>query len=615
MKCGAYKVCDMHANLRNRTAEIVLLFLPLAIFLVNPRIPFGNGFFCDGWFYFGVRRFGNIISNLFYTDTAATPSYIHDRAAAILPYTLLNNFFSDVNAQYIGFLIFYYMFVFSFFYIISSFLSKSSALFMAVIVGLNIMLVGIGSTDYVAFEFAAYTMLAFFLISRCTTSGGHRSNAVTLCLAGGSFACAVSTHLQGILYALPGLLLLTAVRAPGSIQEEAVGRIDRAKQIGIGTIFIFIGFASTIIVLSVLNIVYGTGRDVLSSQIAAIFGAFNFDFSLRRAVAELLKHSPVVPYILLAIGLVLPLLPTISRELLAGKREGDLQRSIILAFLIMVVLLVAYYSIDGYPLSYSKYIMAAPLSFLAIVAAPSLVSNTAFSPFERADRPGQMETRVYLAVVAVALLYWLGAARESRYGAFAGEHPLLFCGLLVFGGAALTIVLRRSHQVTKETLGFRFKDCGPLLIGTALVGIGISIFPDAYGKHLFYASTQKNYPPSKQMYRRVHRAVSFIVAQRPKTKPQFWIDRDPYWETVAIKRAFTDCSRAGENFPELSIVERLHPQDPLVIVSAKRNAKALAIKALKSAGWRYDVLRSKVIRDEGIAYTVYFGRVAHNPAR
>jgi hypothetical protein len=164
---------------------IALLVLPGAIFLVNPNWPFQDIGSMDPWFYFGgfvhFARYQRLRVN-----------YPAERFMWILPGAILARILTPVYGLLALHLLFYWISVFSMYFLVKSFTDSRTGMLTACLLGCHPLFIGANGWAYVDSASMAYFLLALVFIVKARSS---RFPRFWLFLAGSAWASLVYTYI------------------------------------------------------------------------------------------------------------------------------------------------------------------------------------------------------------------------------------------------------------------------------------------------------------------------------------------------------------------------------------------------------------------------------------
>jgi hypothetical protein len=205
-------MADLRRLLPKKPDILFLVAVPWFLLVLNSNWPFANGGNCDPWFYYGhFRTYPEVF--------LAKPSYDGERLAVVLPGYLLHRILQPVAAQIVLHLGFYYVAVFSLYYITRSIHGPKTALLTAGLLATHSFFLGAIGWDYGDGFGVAYHLLALALLTRASRYG---QTGLWLALAGAASAALVYTHPLWALF-LPFFPLYYMVSA--KVQQRAsIGR-------------------------------------------------------------------------------------------------------------------------------------------------------------------------------------------------------------------------------------------------------------------------------------------------------------------------------------------------------------------------------------------------------
>src|SRR6516225_8452085 len=134
-------MADLRRLLPKKPDILFLVAVPWFLLVLNPNWPFANGGNCDPWFYYG--HFTNY-PHLY----QIRPCYDGERLPVILPGYLFHAVFDPVIAQVLLHTTFFYIAVYSLYYILKQLHGRRTALSTAVLLGCHPFFLGAMGWDY-----------------------------------------------------------------------------------------------------------------------------------------------------------------------------------------------------------------------------------------------------------------------------------------------------------------------------------------------------------------------------------------------------------------------------------------------------------------------------------
>jgi len=523
----------------------------------------------DPWFYFG--EFIN-----FPHYQRLIPNYPAERLMWILPGLILTRIFSPVYGLLALHVVFYWLSVFSMYYLVEHFTDTRTALLTSCLLGCHPFFLGANGWSYLDGACIAYFLLAFAFIVKAES---FRFRRFYFFMAGLSWASLVYTYPLWLVLT-PCCFYLYFVTA----HEDGVAFVKTLRQRIVPFVTFFsLGIAILTCCLQTVHVLsygYGTGfffRDNIVSAFS--FSTMKMPPWSSRDYAWIPSASwlvfPALAF-LVCIGLLL-------RHMRGAIKLGSAAKASVLIYLYALCLLV---TMTLHPPRLLEY------EYVASMLIPSLFLMMGLTILRVPDK--WLGPRLYLLLVLCCAICLLPLWKVNLYRV-ALIHGLAFAYAIGVAGIGIRLFFPRTNLSW-------------LMLLFTLSFVSFGLVPLQAG-----AAWQFKYNGMGQT-KRIASAIALIENRLPREAyPTFWID-DYNSELAAEYRAIM-CGFLAHGFsmlryPEADADRIYKPGTFLVLITENRDAFDGANEAMIRAGMPLSLYGQDLITGGGISYWLTYVRVS-----
>ena len=539
----------------------ILLALPAVLAALNSTWLYNSPGAIDPWVYFGYFLYLKPFKATFFPNL-----YYGSRLPWLLPGYLVHRMFDVTTAKYVLHFSFYYMAVFSFYWLLKRAVGQRSALMGALVFGTHAAFLSEIGWDYVDGAGLTYNLVGLACMARAAS---ERRPWPWLMLGGAAVAAMFYTNLFLIAFVpfVPALYIFLKLKIPGGVNWLALLRL-------VG--WFGAGFLLLTSVLGVANRALDGRLWFYAPSVTAFLGLSSHTNPWRVSGLEWLRGASWlgVPAMTAMAGVLYIALGVRRRSL--GR--GDFKTFFVFLFLTELAGMIVWYSIGGVGLQlnyYASYLL--PSMFLAVGCMLAI-------PMER------WQSWVYwLWLLAVASAFALTTQMGEGILAYRLHKPG-FAAMVACGAIALVIKV----SLPPRWLALVVALCGLWVYQVAFGGMArpTAAAPDSFARIVDSA-----------------RAVSPHMHANPVL---FWYDiREPAgWEFNAVNAIYLwGYTQIGNQFPAIASGVTLQAGRTGVILSGRGQVLEQANQALRSLHLKADSIEEDTINRGSITYRLIFFRL------
>ena len=564
---------DVPAIIKANYAIATLLLLPWLLWITDPSWLLNPAGGIDAWLYHGLFREFKLYTNEWFPGT-----YYATRLPWLLPGMFFYSIFPPAWAGLLLHVLFYYVCIFSFYFILRLSWDQRSSLLATIIFGTNRdVLEGLG-WDYVTAPVMAYSLLCLLFLTNAPSSPHAR---LLLAFAGAAFSSTVLCHLTAI-QVLPVIFLyLISLR-----RSSAVAIPNHLALLSYGAVLLhlMLGAVLVIMVLGLISVAFG--------------GLFLFFMPQIEAAIYISKHpvwkNDSYDWVTIARWLVIPLIAYVGSFLLSFARNRDgcdkksdfFDRLFFNGNILLITILLVLEFLGGFNLQYSYYVcFYLPFIFLAFARF-----------FKVPEALGSRGTAVLFALTGLSV-FAFHVRGETIHGILAVLSRFPYVALLSAGvglGVLGVLVRALKHQVSISHFVSLLCLAGAVFVVNCSAG--------RKGNELVAASG------------RIEAAYTEIMSTFKGVQPKFWYDKlDPrggeYTSLAGI--FFWGYSLIGDEFPSAHSVNCGDGTSRLknafvVIPSTEKNAWESARQVIEGQHLHARLIAQKEIGTSDCGFTLYF---------
>lgn len=600
VKALSMRLLSWLANIRKiDKGLLVLAALPWLLLLTNRSWIFTPAGYVDPWIYFGY--FHNLDQYL----KVFTRTYFATRLPWILPGYLSYKLFPPLVANYVLHLGFYYIAVFSLYFILKQMVSSRAALVTSILMGGYPFFLGAIGWDYVDGAGITYFLLTMLFLTLAAKTLPRQKwqlslqrdesrvmtlslgTATMLFLAGASAAAMMLTNMF-LVFLTPALIIYYLL----------TNRNGQRNPLIISLLFLLLGFVALAVLLGSINVVAG-GHSLLFSP--------NLYYGLNLLIQPNPWKAPDCSWLSRATWLVLPSLVFLTsiislawsarhrpREREAPRPNSTVYLPVFIFSLTYIVtaLIMALMELAGSPALQLYYYASYLIPGMALAAGAQI------SPLLN-----RLDTKRFIWLIA-GLIVLLIIPLQPAFHRLVVSH-LNLSGILypLIAAALLTICLALTNR---RAIGVVARSAAILLFALTSFTLASSA-PD-----IDYSDSQR-----EQTLLAVHQSIAEYRPFNSSGDLRFWYSSDEPLGNVYRAVASTDLwiyRLVNESFPALD--DMLHPGEgikvkipegtKIVILSSQENVVDRADASLESLGLRARLLGQKRIMQGTIDFVMTF---------
>ncbi|MCW8133114.1 MAG: glycosyltransferase family 39 protein [Planctomycetota bacterium] len=537
----------MRKWLRARSDYLILFALPLALLCIDDYWCFNQAGWIDSWLYLGYKRELPAYVSEWFPNT-----YYASRLTFLLIGHACHSLFPELMANYVDHLIWYYLGVYSLYFIVRSWTGRREALVSALLLGCHGWFFSAVGWDYPDGAGLSCQLLAFAFLTKAVRSDKDKVHLLAAGLAAGAMI-----HAQLFLvFFCPILMVYYVLLKPRS--DGVLKGLFRFLA------WFSIGFVLLTLIFGILNMLLGG---------AFLFFAPSFKFGSQLAGSK--NPSLIDPnlWIPSARHLFVPILAAIvgSSYLVIGKWRQSTDRicAVVSIQYLAAAGIMILWQFKGQPMLqlyyYASYLM--PTAFISILI-PLFRATAAAEPESRVQRAGRIAAAI--AACVLALLWfdngWMGGNFTAMILPFRGNSLpwIVLFALAVVAAAALHFPARMAGRA----------------VGLVAVGFAMGLSGSHYPKTAV---------PARDSYMLVVQAQDWVARESKDRKPLFWYGSSTPMKGHCISIASTflwGFSLLNEKLPEVSSddLQRIDPSVRIVVTTdCVENVKA-ALDSLSARG-------------------------------
>ena len=453
----------LYINLAQTPAYLILLIcivaLPLVHIFTGAAIPFGNDWFCDTWYYFGLMEFPEL------GHVLAAGERTISRLPAYVPVSVLRELGATATGQELYFWLNHIIFAVTTVTALTALFEITTALIVSALVTTSALYLAVLSTTYPTGAALAYGSAAL----ACVSIGVRRPPLVMpLALLAGVFvAFALHSHLVSAVFLFFLPILYIMIDIPAFL---------------IGTLLMGVGMLVGTTFVGLTGLYLGQGFWSIGNQIRAVLSGVGVYW--------------YQGWMLRSIGLVLMvLLPALQAITLVGRKRSSKRSQAILVSAIAVSginLLVTFSHKDQNLVFNFMYILAIPIA--ALVVADAIEDKT---------------RRISCLACGAVLTCLIGL--HVLIVAYLRGYILSHFMPIAFVGATLTLFVSILYARSRSIPG------GIAVIGSSFIFMQAAL-GDYYRDHLYL-----NRVTARSNTQQVDKALAFIRGYGVTDKPVVWL--------------------------------------------------------------------------------------------